>query len=248
MRLINNCKQLIKKEKNIFAIIFFGSRARGDFKKNSDYDLMFITKSIIKSLTKEHKIKQEYKNHIAKKTSIDKNALQISLWPLKSFTIEYLKGNSFIHCALRDGQIIISKDNRTKFDALLKKTVNCKGAITDRIDISKKGIEVIETISKKFKQRIPNSLDYEELGFSAMHLCWAVCMLNNFYPTSKYTILNECEDYFTKKEFKSIKEAYNLYSTRNQNCKNLKKKKFLELLSDLKKILKKTERNFLKSQ
>lgn len=73
-----------------------------------------------------------------------------------------------------------------------------------------------------------------------MHICWAACMLNDFCPVSKYTVLKESKKYFNADEFKTIKKAYGFYV-----CKgNMKigRKDFVRLLNSLKKIIERIEK------
>ena len=79
-----------------------------------------------------------------------------------------------------------------------------------------------------------------------MHLCWAVCMLNNFCPLSKYTILDECKIYFIPHDFNIIKEAYKLYA--NKNHKKIKTEIFEKLFNVLKKTIERVEDKYIKKE
>jgi len=226
----------MEKEENIWSVILFGSRARGDHKENSDYDLMFITKSSIKNFDEEFIIKQKYKNKIAERTKLDKNQLQISLWSLDDFKKEHEKGNSFIYCALRDGKFLFSREKIN-----LKQPTNCTKAALDRLYFVKRNIEHIKFYLKHLGGS-PSSNELENLGYSSMHLCWAVCMLNNHFPLSKYTILKECRKYFNLEEFENIKKTYQLYV--NSDGKEIDKKTFLGLFNSIKKVTKRIEEEY----
>ncbi|MAG19918.1 hypothetical protein CL618_00610 [archaeon] len=240
MSLLKTCQNFAKQDNNILNIILYGSRARGDFKKTSDYDIIFIIKSPIKSPNKEYKIKQHYENQIARKLKIDEHLIQTSIWPLKMFKEEHKKGNSFVYCTLRDGKILYSKQKLN-----LKQPKNSQKAAVDRLNFAKRNITNIEFSLKHLKKHKISNFDIEHLGYSSMHLCWTVCMFNNFYPISKYTILKECKKYFTTKQFKNIKKTYNLYATQN-SYKNIKKKTFIKLFKSLKKTIKITEKKYKK--
>ena len=241
MDLLNACQHITKTDKDILSVILHGSRARGDYKEDSDYDIIFITKSPSKSLDEEFKIKQNYKNKLAERTKINEDKLQISLWPFNDFKKEYKKGNSFVHCALRDGKFLFSKC-KINFN---QPTSFYRYAL-DRITITKRNIDNIEFTLKNFKNSILGSIEREDLGYCSMHLCWAVCMFNNHLPISKYTVLKECKRYFTKKEFKSIKRTYQLYAKNNH--KRIKNEIFSSLFNDLKRILKRIEKEYVRKE
>ena len=88
---------------------------------------------------------------------------------------------------------------------------NCHKAAIDRIYLAKQNTERIKLDLKFFKKTILRNQELKYLGYCSMHICWAVCMFNNFCPISKYTILRECKKYFSVEDFKSIKKAYNFY-------------------------------------
>ena len=234
MDLLKSCKSIIDEDWDILAIILCGSRARGDFKEGSDYDLMFITQLPEKKLNNKYEIEQQYITQISKKTRIDEHLLQISLWPIDYFEEEHRKGNSFIYCALRDGKPLFLRDNIN-----LKQPNNCKKAAIDRLNLAKRNIESINISLDYFKKFMLSSLELEYLGYCSMHLCWAVCMFNNFCPISKYTVLRECRKYFTTNEFEIIGKTYQLYA--NQDQRKIRRKTFTKLFNTLKDIMKKMD-------
>lgn len=241
MSLSNACQHLMEKEGDILSIILSGSRARGDFKEGSDYDFLFVTKSGVEDPLEEHEIKKNYANQIAKRAIINEDLIQIYLWPLENFKKEHKRGNSFVYCALRDGKVISSRYNLD-----LKQPKNCQKAAMDRIDFAKRNINVIGFFLKNVKKGMVGYPELEYLGYCSMHICWAACMFNNFCPVSKYTVLRESKKYFTEQEFKSIKKAYNFYE--DQNYRRTRKKNFVTLFNDLKKIIKKVEDKYAAKQ
>jgi len=238
MNLSNICQKLAKRDKNVLSVILSGSRARGDYRKNSDYDLTFITKSPIKDYNEELEIEENYKNKISEKTKIDRELIQVSVWSFNGFKKEYKRGNSFVYCALRDGKILFS---RSKIN--FKKPVNFQEYALDRLDLAKRNIEDIKFSLKCFKEPTPRSRELEDLGYISMHLCWAVCMINNHCPISKHTVLKECAKYFTVNELRYLKKAYQLYA--KKGSKKLHKKTFLSLFNNLKKIIKRVEKKYV---
>lgn len=241
MNLSLACQHLLKKEKDILTIILCGSRARGDFKENSDYDLMVITQYQITQTSRQHfEIEDAYISQIAKKTKIAEQLIQLSLWSYDYFDEEYKKGNSFVYCTLRDGKILASRNSLT-----LTPPRTCYQAGRERLNKAIENIKRIKFSLDNFESA-PTQLELEDLGYTSMHLCWAVCMLNNFCPLSKYTVLDECEIYFRSQDFNIIKETYQLYA--NQNRKKMKKEIFEKLFNVLKKIIEKVEEKYVQKE
>lgn len=204
MDLSSACQEILQENRDILMIILIGSRARGDFKKYSDYDLVFITKK-----GKTFEIERNYENLICEKTKIE-DSISVHLWNINRFREEHKFGNSFVYCTLRDGKRLAS---RFKLDLNLPR---CKKSVKNRLDIAKENLQLIKSPlefrrKKKINERRFWGLELEKCGYCAMHLCWAVCMMNGFCPVSKYTALKESKKYFTKREFDIIKKSYKFY-------------------------------------
>jgi len=232
MQLKSACQNILEKNKDVLTIILTGSRARGDFKEESDYDLMFITRK-----GKKYSLENKYRSAILKKANIDAS---VHLWPFSSYKKEYEKGNSFIYCALRDGKILSSRHN------LNEVLPDCKKAGVERINLAKRNLEYLNFKSKfnrklRFKENRIWGFELEELGYTSMHLCWGICMLNRFCPISKYTALNESKKFFSEKEFKAIKKSYRFYS-HPDFLKKINKKTFTNLHKSLNLIVRRIKR------
>lgn len=237
MILQNVCQNILKENRDILSIILIGSRARGDFKENSDYDLIFIVK---KNKEKEYEIESKYNELISKKTKIEDCLISVHIWSVNSFKKEYNNGHSFIYCALRDGKILAFRKNSKNI--LNLELPNCKKSGIERIELAKRNINYVKFSLDFWKKRNPNrkfsGLDLEDLGYCAMHLTWGICMLNGFCPISKYTVLKESRKYFSKKEFEVIKKAYRFYSHPKIE-RRISKKEFMEIYQSLNKLIKK---------
>lgn len=231
------CQDVLDKDGSILSIILIGSRARGDFKEDSDYDLMFVTKRIRK---KEREIESGYNESISKKTKMDDCLISVHVWSIGSFREKYNEGHSFIYCALRDGKILAIKKNSKNI--LNLKLPDCKKAGKERIEWAKRNIDSIKFSLNFWRKRNPNKkfsgLELEELGYCAMHLVWGVCMLNGFCPLSKYTVLKESRKYFSKKESEAIKKVYKFYSHPNLE-RRINQKMFAEIYQSLNKLAEK---------
>lgn len=193
------CKETLKQNKDLLFIILNGSRARGDCREDSDWDLMLVTKR-----GKSYELDEKYKEAISEKTGIDSYLLQTHLWPIRKFKEGYGIGNSFIYCALKDGKILAS---RTKLELKVPKIT--KNAALDRLKIAKR---LLSHTRYTGMLSHPSDLDYESIGFASMHICWAICMLENFCPVSKHTVLEESRRLFQKDEFFAIRKAYKYYA------------------------------------
>lgn len=233
------CQLLGKKEKDIHAIFLCGSRARGDHREDSDYDIMVVTES---DDSDTYLFDRRCREYMTGKASVPEALLQVTVGSKKYYEKERKKGNSFIYCALRDGKVLFSRG--TLNTALPKK---CVRGGKDRMGLVRRHIEHIELslefYDKHYTGFKPRSLEKEDLGYASMHLCWAMCMLNNFCPVSKHTILRECRTYFTKEEFRSIKRAYSLYA--DQTGKGMRKKTFMALFKAMKRIIERIDGEYI---
>ena len=231
LNLKKTCQEIINKNKDVLTIIIGGSRARGDYKESSDFDLMFITKK-----GKNTDIALKYEKIILNKTGINYSLVQVKLWTNKFFKQRYEKGDSFIYCALRDGKILATRQKKIE-----RKLPDCRLAAKERIGIAENRLQFIKWRLEDCKTKRFSGLDAEHLGLCAMHFCWAACMLENFCPVSKYTALKESKKYFYAKEFKAIKKAYSFYShpqiERQFNRENIEK-----LHAQLSKIIEQLKR------
>nr|MBA4405239.1 hypothetical protein [Nanoarchaeum sp.] len=233
MKLKKICQNILEDNKDVLVIMLIGSRVRGDFTENSDWDFVFITKR-----GKSYDLSRKYEEEISKKVDISDYLVQVHLWPLKLFKQKHKEGNSFIYCSLRDSKILASK---TKQSFTLPK-INKKAAV-NRFNLAKGFMSDIKLFAKKKKFYISSFCSM--LGYSAMHLLWTVCMLNNFCPISKHTVLKQSKKYFGEEEFKTLKKAYSFYADENLFLhKNVRKKVFLKLFNGLNKIIKRIERRY----
>lgn len=228
------CQLLAKEEKDLLAVFLCGSRARGDHREDSDYDIMIVTDS---DDVDTYDFMRRCEKHLA-----TASLPQVSVWSKKDLERERKKGNSFIYCALRDGKELFSRGG---LNTALPKTL--RRAAKDRLGLVRRNIEgvefsfgIYENHGEEFE---PGFMEQEHLGFASMHLCWAVCMLNNFCPVSKHTVLKECRKYFTKEEIRSIKRAYRLYAKRSGE--GMRKKTFMDLFKAMKSIIERIEGEYI---
>ena len=231
MRLEQVCSNILNKNQDVLSIILTGSRARGDNRNDSDYDIVFVTKK-----GNSYNLSKNYEKQIAEKADVNNGLMNVYLYPLWKFKKFYHKGNSFIYTTLRDGKILASREKTKKCIKSLNLNFPNRlfyGAY-DRLKFAKENLDFIRRYVKKFKWAI-DDLGLERLGYCSMHLCWIACMLDNFCPKSKYTALKESRKYFTEKEFETIKNAYRFYAHQNTDRK-ISRKNFLKMHNSLNKI------------
>lgn len=224
------CSKILEKNKDILNIILGGSRARGDNRKDSDYDLMFITKK-----GSSYDLSKKYERLVASKIGVDNSNVGILLLPTKKFELKRSLGNSFVYNTLKYGKILAS---RKEIDRKLPENL-VKGA-KERLNLAKRDIDYAKFNLYDLSKNV-DDINIGEIGYAAMHLCWTVCMLHNFCPKSKYTVLNESRKYFTEKEFETIKQAYKFYSHPNFDRK-IKGYEFLNILRPLTRIIDKNDK------
>jgi predicted nucleotidyltransferase len=220
-------RQVLKNNKDVLALVLSGSRARGDYKKDSDYDISIITKC-----GSSFVLHSKYSRELANFTKIDSLLLSVHIWPISRFKTQYAKGDSFVYTMIRDG-IVLAKRNRSVIEISLPSS--CEKAGAERIEIAKKIAERINLYFGNFsdKGRAPGFLK-EELGFSCMHFCWGICLTNNFCPKSKYTLLKECSVLFNKSEMVFLKKVYGSYKCRDKFLLRESNKKII--LDECKKL------------
>jgi len=231
MRLEQVCSNILNKNQDVLSIILTGSRARGDNRNDSDYDIVFVTKK-----GNSYNLSENYEKQITEKVDVNKGLVNVYLYPLWKFKKFYDKGNSFIHTTLRDGKILASREKTEKYIKNLNLNFPNRlfyGAY-DRLKITKENLDFIINFLTYLQWDI-DDLSLERLGYCSMHLCWIACMLDNFCPKSKYTALEESRKYFTEKEFEAIKNAYRFYAYPNTNRK-ISRKNFLKMHNSLNKI------------
>lgn len=221
------------------AVFLCGSRARGDHREDSDYDIMMVLESDDFDTYTFGILCREC---LEKQASIPPELLQISTESRKYYETERKKGNSFIYCALRDGKVLFSRGelNTTLPKKCVRGGKDRIGQVHSHIRHIELSLNFFEKNNRRFK---PRALELENLGYASMHLCWAVCMLNNFCPVSKHTVLRECRKYFTKEEIRSIKRAYRLYAKRSGE--GMRKKTFMDLFKAMKSIIERIEGEYI---
>lgn len=228
----NKTKNLILKKifknyskKQVNAIILFWSRARGDFREDSDYDInVYIS-------CKEKKI--SYFNYYDDK-------YHISFVDKEKFR-EYLReGHSFLFCTFMDGKIIYQ--NKNWFDKKRKIIMNLKPS--KEIIVSYLKYSNFNIISAKRKIDLFDDLFLEDIKVAANQIGFALVMLNKKYPISSHTLQKEIKQ--LNKKYLKIAEIINYFHKKYYFNEGIKKKCYKQKLNEIylfgKKLLKE---NFL---
>lgn len=207
-------------KKQIKAVVLFGSRARKDFNKNSDYDI-----EVFLNLSKEKKNKY---NNFDEKFSID----YISTIKFKDFEE---KGHSFLYCAFRDGLCIYQKNKW--FDRMKPKIMK----LHPSTKITSHYLEsCLERLLMLNRQHHNLHYDSDEGKMAANQLGFGILMKNGIYPLSPHTIKIELIN--LNKKYKKLAEAiFYLQEVYYQN-KNPKQETYQKMV----KILIKFTKQYLK--
>lgn len=167
-------KNINKKEIN--AIVLYGSRSRGDYYEDSDYDL------------------NVYLNNNSSKESrevlnIPEKEIWISIINKRQFKELKSKGHPFLYCAFRDGKSIYQKNKW--FDKLKPEILKLKPSKKIIFYYLSSALEISEYLTEKIKKRFYSSLVYEDSKVVANKLGFAMLMKKNIYPTSPHTLKRE---------------------------------------------------------
>jgi len=200
-QVFKNCKK-----RNIRAIVLFGSRARGDHRKNSDYDInVFLKRNI-----KKHKIPSY---------NFDEEIFINYVSP-KEFRYQRESMHSFLYCTFRDG-IPIYQEKRW-FDKNKSSVLKLKPSKKTAINYIKRSAEGFFNI-KRFN--FSNTLLYEDAKVCSNQLGFGILMNNQIYPISPHTLKRELIN--LNKKYKSLaqkieylQEIY--YNNRHPKIKNFK--------------------------
>lgn len=158
-------------KKYVNAVVLFGSRARSDFYKDSDYDIKVYINC---------KIKNQKENMLDPKKNI-----YIDFDAPSDYRLLKNKGHPWIYCTFRDGIPLYQKNewfDKNKIDVLKIKPT--KEVIFFYLDACLRMLKMM--LRRRFIY-----LDYEEGKRIANQLGFAILMNNNIYPISPHTLKKE---------------------------------------------------------
>ena len=173
-------------KKNIKAIVLFGSRARGDYNKKSDYDINVFTSRIYKRL--------------ASGLSDYSKGIFVNIVCPKELKEKLDKGHSFAYCTFRDGIPLYQKKswfNKTKPEILKLKP--SKEIISLYLESS-----LSKLISSR-KHKVSAYFEYEDNKVAVNQLGFAILMAEGSYPKSPHTITRELKE--TNEKYKELARA-----------------------------------------
>lgn len=159
----------VYKKKQVKAVILYGSRARGDFNKNSDYDIeVYLDKKKIKLLEKSPSL--EHKN------------IFIDVTDKSSFKNLKKRGHPFLYCTFRDG--IPLCQYKEWFKQNKKEVLKIKPS--EEV-IKHYAISGLERILNLKKNKL-FYLDYEDIKSAANQIGFSIMMKHEIYPISPHTL------------------------------------------------------------
>ena len=156
---------------NVNAIVLFGSRARGDHNKDSDYDInVFLNKN--------------YKNLFKKRYYNFYNKAYVDFIIPDHFADLKEKAHSFLYCAFRDGIPLYQKNKW--FQKTKQKIINLKPSKETARKYISSSIETLSVIKKGGIY-----LNYEDGKVAANKIGFGILMNNGIYPTSPHTLTGQ---------------------------------------------------------
>ncbi len=161
-------------QENINAIVLFGSRARGDYNKDSDYDInVFLNKN--------------YKNLVEKRYNDFGNKVYVDFIAPTNFKDLKKKAHSFVYCTFRDGIPLYQKNKW--FQKTRQKIINLKPSKETARNYISSSIETLTHLKKM--GRLYTSLDYEDGKVAGNKIGFGILMNNGIYPTSPHTLTKQ---------------------------------------------------------
>jgi len=207
------------KKKQVKAIVLFGSRARGDHTKNSDYDV-----NVLLNLPKEKKSRDNL---------IEKNVF-INYLSSKTFNWQKKKGHPFLYCTFRDGTPLYQ--NKKWFDKNKLDILELSPTKEIVLFYLKASAEKLLFLKRMIKRRLMSGLEYEDLKVAANQLGFGIMIDNSKYPTSPHTLKKELIA-LNEKHTKVAKAIYYLQET-YYKCKIPKIKTYRNNVHSLRNLAK----------
>ena len=191
------------RKKDIKSIVLFGSQARSDFNKNSDYDIEVYLK---------RKQKKE-------KDCFYEEKIFISYTSPSQFKDLKKKRHSFLYCSFRDGIPLYGKRWFNKNKKNILKLVPSRETISLYLESSSEKLMI-------FDYKTMSYLEYEDGKSAANQLGFAMLMNKGIYPISPHTLKKEIINLDKKyekvaKAIKYIQEVY--YQSKKPNKRVYKK-------------------------
>lgn len=190
----------IHSKEEVNAIVLFGSRARGDFNEDSDYDInVFVDKN------------KDYGGNLLFR---NKN-IYIDFIDKRKFRYLLDKSHSHLYCTFRDGVIIYQKNkwfDNTK-NKILKLQPSSK-TVLFYLDSSFRALCMLKR-GKKF-----GYYDAESGKIASNQLGFAIMMHNKKYPKSPHTLSKEI--FSINKRYKYLVQTIFYLQETYYSCKNRK--------------------------
>lgn len=203
--------------KNVKAIVLFGSRARGDYNNDSDYDInVFLDKN--------------YNNFLDKKISGLNDKVYISLITPKDFKYLRKKAHPFLYCVFRDGIPLYQRNSW--FERVKRELINLKPLKETAKKYIISSTEILTSLNKK---RVGLSSFYVEEGkMAANKLGFGILMLHKIYPKSPHTLSKQLVS--LDKRYKNLAKIIKYLQDKYYQNAKLKERIYYKKLNTLRKL------------
>lgn len=224
-------EELLRKIKDeASSILLFGSVAKGLQKKESDIDLLIISKNAKK--TKEHA-----KKLIDELFGFYTPLVEEHVFSEKDFDSMHKKGNDLIINVIKDG--IILHDNGFYMQYLKKSLPEpSKELVRDILESAKESMKAAEMMLP-----IDHESAIEPLRKIARDCCRALLLMNGIVPGSKHELAGQAKR--IDKEYSSLLgQISNIYRRYSEKSEKIERKTVALYFNNVEKLLRKTLESF----
>lgn len=211
-RLKNFSEKLSKKYANINAIVLCGSRARGDFKRDSDYDLSIFHKG----RKAEERIKKVFKEISP--------LIEIRLVNKKRFDYYLERHHPFLYCPFRDGKALYQKQKW--FDEKKLEIMKLEPKRETALNYITNSIKVLSLFNL-----LKDPIYFEEGKKAANLLGFGILMYQGIFPLSPHSLPKQLKHVGFYSIGKTIRYVQNRYYKNNTSKIT---KKYIRSINEMK--------------
>lgn len=174
---------------NLLSIVVFGSVVKGETTKYSDIDILVIVKQKL-----SEKVREELHKQFSGILDLFTKITEEKIFTEKEFIENYQMGDDFLINVMKDGIIVLDKNNfysKFLFKGVPKVT---KNTIEKKLKLVKEWLDTAFEIYKKHPEVIA-----PELGIISNHLSRVLLLLSGILPQSKHDIPCQLESIYERK-------------------------------------------------